>query len=214
MSIYSRSAVLLMAIAGLGASMRAGAATLVFTTTIPSQSYLALEGRTSQVVPAKSIAISEPLTQYDPTAHGPLTSAKIDFSTSFDLSFNNGTDGGGDSYTLGGNLFLGGHGYSGEGGGNGNGGPPGSQFDLPATISDSTTLSDPNDPALQALLGTGTATFLWDEIDDVTVSSFANGNAQFARTGGSVTVTYSFVPEPASLGLLGVAAIALTRRRR
>ncbi len=192
----------------------ARAATLQYTTSIPTQSYLNLAGSTSQTVPAHALAITVPVTLYDPAAHGPLTSVTIDFETGFELDFDNGTAGGGNSFEVGGSVELGGHGYDSTGNGAGDGGAPGSHFALTAPISLSTTLSDPNNPAEQALIGTGHTNFKWDEADDVVVNSFAGGDAQFFRNdGGSLTVTYNFVPEPGLAGVIGLAGLMQLRRR-
>jgi hypothetical protein len=205
-----------MGIAAIAALVTpAGAATLQVTTTIPAAPYADLTGSTSKTISASDLVISLPVSQFDTSVYGPLTSANINFNTSYELSFDNGTDGGGQSLNLGGNLTISGNGYSGAGNGAGNGGPPGSHFDLLAPISDSTTISASNDPAFQALQGNGNATFEWAEFEDVPVQSFTGGDAQFSRLdGGSVVVTYTYVPEPTSIGLLAVGSLMLLRRCR
>ncbi len=65
---------------------------------------------------------------------------------------------------------------------------------------------------------TGVGTLNYNVAGDSTFSLSSNtGNLAAlasATAGGSITVTYEYVPEPATLGLLGMGALVLIRRRR
>lgn len=65
---------------------------------------------------------------------------------------------------------------------------------------------------------TGLGTLNYNVVGDSTFSLSSNtGNLAALATataGGTITVTYEYVPEPATVGLVGMGALALIRRRR
>lgn len=65
---------------------------------------------------------------------------------------------------------------------------------------------------------TGAGTLDYNVVGDSTFSLSSNtGNLAALATataGGTITVTYDYIPEPATMGLLGMGALALIRRRR
>jgi hypothetical protein len=194
-------------------------ASLVYTYNFnPGQIANLTDKQTSVTAPNPSTEIA----QFNPD-DGILQSVTLDmdFLYTFHL-FTGPTGGNGASggFSASGSLFVGGNGYSGASNGGGDGDFANQNISFQVHFTDDTAINIANLPAFDAVIGTGTAEWLWASSPTLTLATDISSGAfdSVSLTSGTLTVTYDFIaPEPATwpmilAGLGGIVTLALRRR--